>query len=89
MLYSTKPKGSENSEYRTAVSRVSALGILGNLCLTAFKFTAGVAGRSSAMLSDAVHSASDIAGGLIVIIGVSLSEKKADKEHPYVNRGCI
>ena len=80
MARSFKPKP---SDYQTAVGRVSMLGILGNAALTIFKLIAGIVGHSSAMLSDAVHSASDIAGGLIVIVGVSLSEKQADKEHPY------
>lgn len=83
MLRSTSRKAEKDTDYQTAVGRVSLIGILGNLCLSVFKFVAGIVGRSSAMLSDAVHSTSDIAGGLIVIIGVSLSEKQADREHPY------
>ena len=35
------------------------------------------------MLSDAVHSASDVFSTFIVMIGISLSGKKSDKEHPY------
>ena len=75
--------GQENSSYQNAVARVSVIGIAGNLLLAAFKLIAGIVGHSSAMLSDAIHSASDIAGGLIVMIGVSLSERKADRDHPY------
>ncbi len=75
------PKKTES--YKSAVGKVSALGIAGNLLLTAFKLAAGLLGRSSAMLSDALHSFSDIAGGLIVMVGVSLSERSADREHPY------
>lgn len=74
---------SENNSYQSAVGKVSVIGIAGNLLLAAFKFLAGILGHSSAMLSDALHSASDIAGGIIVMIGVSFSEKQADKEHPY------
>ncbi len=80
---STIRKSQKDDGYKQSVERVSVVGIAGNLCLAAFKFAAGIIGRSSAMLSDAVHSASDIAGGLIVIIGVALSEKQADREHPY------
>ncbi len=69
--------------YKQEVGTVSVVGIAGNLALAAFKFVAGIVGRSSAMLSDALHSASDIAGGLIVMIGVSFSEKQADEDHPY------
>jgi cation diffusion facilitator family transporter len=35
------------------------------------------------MISDAVHSASDIVSSVIVIIGVKLSAKDSDKDHPY------
>jgi len=74
---------SDANSYQSTVGKVSIIGIAGNLLLAAFKFAAGIVGHSSAMLSDALHSASDIAGGLIVMIGVSFSEKQADKEHPY------
>lgn len=74
---------SDTNSYQSTVGKVSVIGIAGNLLLAAFKFAAGIVGHSSAMLSDALHSASDIAGGLIVMIGVSFSEKQADKEHPY------
>ena len=74
---------SDSSSYQSTVGKVSVIGIAGNLLLAAFKFLAGLLGHSSAMLSDALHSASDIAGGVIVMIGVSFAEKKPDKEHPY------
>ncbi len=70
-------------DYEQAVRRVSSQGIAANAVLTVFKFAAGILGHSAAMLSDAVHSASDIAGGLIVIIGVAFSERQADEDHPY------
>ena len=73
----------ESAAYHAVVRRVSAVGITGNLLLTVFKLAAGIIGRSSAMLSDAIHSASDIAGSLIVLIGVSFSERQADRDHPY------
>ena len=63
--------------------RVSAVGMVGNILLTLFKLLAGVIGRSGAMISDAVHSASDVFSGLIVIIGVRLAAKDSDDEHPY------
>ena len=74
---------SDSSSYQSTVGKVSIIGIAGNLLLAAFKFLAGLLGHSSAMLSDALHSASDIAGGVIVMIGVSFSEKQADEDHPY------
>ncbi len=44
---------------------------------------AGVLSRSGAMVSDAIHSASDVFSTIIVMVGIHLSEKKADAEHPY------
>lgn len=65
------------------VMRVSRTSILVNMFLTVFKMIAGIASYSGAMISDAVHSASDVFSTLIVIIGVKISRKEADKEHPY------
>ena len=63
--------------------RVSGLSIFVNLLLTAGKLLAGLLARSGAMISDAVHSASDVFSTLIVMIGVKLSGKASDREHPY------
>ncbi len=54
-----------------------------NVILTVAKFAAGVVAHSGAMISDAVHSASDIFSGLIVLIGVRISSKAPDDKHPY------
>ena len=70
-------------DYQRKVSQISVLGMAVNLLLATFKFIAGFVGKSDAMISDAVHSSSDIVGGLIVVIGVSFSEKQADDDHPY------
>lgn len=67
---------------RTAI-KVSIVSIFVNVALTIFKLLAGVIGKSGAMISDAVHSASDIFSTVIVIIGVKLSAKDSDEEHPY------
>lgn len=63
--------------------RVSSVSILVNLLLSAGKLAAGLVAHSGAMVSDAVHSASDIFSTLIVMIGLKLSGKAADREHPY------
>ena len=65
------------------VDRLSRVGIFGNVALAAFKLLAGILGRSGAMVSDAVHSLSDVFATLIAWIGVRLSRRKADEEHPY------
>ncbi len=65
------------------IRKLSRVGILGNILLAAFKLFAGIFGRSGAMVSDAVHSLSDVFATLIAAIGVRLSERKEDAEHPY------
>lgn len=71
------------SEFERTATRVSAVSITVNLLLAAFKLLAGILGHSSAMISDAVHSSSDVCGSIIVIVGVRLSEKASDQDHPY------
>lgn len=63
--------------------QTAAVGIVGNVLLSAFKLFAGIYGHSAAMVSDAVHSLSDVFATLIAYIGRRISEKPADKEHPY------
>ena len=67
---------------RIAVT-VSMVSIIGNAVLFLFKFLAGILANSGAMISDAVHSASDVFSSIIVIIGVKFAAKKSDKDHPY------
>ncbi len=62
---------------------VSTVSIVVNLLLSLGKLLAGIFGRSGAMISDAVHSASDVFSTVIVIIGVRISSKKSDTNHPY------
>lgn len=54
-----------------------------NLILTVLKFTAGIMGHSSAMIADAVHSASDIVTSAAVWIGMKIASKPADINHPW------
>ena len=65
------------------VDRLSRIGIFGNVLLAAFKLFAGIFGKSGAMVSDAVHSLSDVFATLIAWIGVRLSRQAEDAEHPY------
>ena len=74
---------SQSMNFEKTATRVSAVSIAGNAVLTLFKLLAGVLAHSGAMISDAVHSASDVLSSFIVIIGVKLSVREADKEHPY------
>ena len=63
--------------------RASIVTICCDIVLVAFKLFAGIIGRSTAMLADAVHSLSDMLTTIIVMIGVKLANRKPDKEHPY------
>ena len=65
------------------VQRISLVGIVGNVVLSAFKLFAGIIGNSGAMISDAIHSSSDVMATFIAFLGVRLSKKSADREHPY------
>lgn len=71
------------TDFEKIATKVSAVSIFGNLILSLFKLAAGVLANSGAMISDAVHSASDVFSSIIVIIGVKISAKNSDKEHPY------
>ena len=62
---------------------VSTVTIVINLVLAGFKFVAGFVAHSGAMISDAVHSASDVLATFIVILGVKLAGRDADRDHPY------
>lgn len=63
--------------------KVSVVSIVINIGLSIFKLIAGVLGHSGAMISDAVHSASDVFSTLVVIVGFNISSKGADKDHQY------
>ena len=69
--------------FQKAATRVSLVSMVTNVILTVLKLAAGLIARSGAMISDAVHSASDIFSGIIVLIGVKISSKAPDESHPY------
>lgn len=69
--------------FQTIANKVSIVTIVVNTLLAAFKFVAGVVANSNAMISDAIHSASDVFSTFVVIIGIKLAAKESDKEHPY------
>ena len=70
-------------EHEQVAVNVSTVTIAINVALSVFKFAAGILARSGAMVSDAVHSASDVLATLIVILGVKLAGRAADADHPY------
>ena len=63
--------------------KISVVSIAINIILSILKLIAGIISHSSAMISDAVHSASDVVSTIVVIVGLNISSKQADKEHPY------
>lgn len=66
-----------------AIRKMSFVSVAGNTVLSAFKFFAGVTGNSGAMISDSIHSFSDVITTVIAWIGVKASKKEADSAHPY------
>lgn len=70
-------------EEQKIINKVTCVGVLGNVALAAFKLLAGIIGHSSAMVSDAAHSLSDIVATAVAYIGVRLSKQEKDDEHPY------
>lgn len=70
-------------EREKAIYRVTAVGSVVNLILVIFKFLAGYLGRSSAMVADAVHSLSDFATDVIVVVFVRIAGKPQDEDHDY------
>ena len=70
-------------EMNRAAMRVSWVSIVVNLILAAGKLAAGLIASSSAMVSDAVHSASDVFSTVVVMVGIRISGKERDREHPY------
>lgn len=72
----------ELNKEQTAM-HVSRVSIVGNIILSAFKLIAGIAAHSGAMISDAIHSASDVFSTIIVMIGVHSSGKASDSDHQY------
>jgi cation diffusion facilitator family transporter len=65
------------------VKRMSQVGIWGNIFLAAFKLIAGILGKSGAMISDAVHSLSDVFATIVAYFGVLISRQPEDEDHPY------
>lgn len=71
-------------DYRTRqIQSVTFWGAVCNLALSALKLTAGLVGRSSAMVADAVHSFSDLVSDVVVLVFARISGKGKDKGHDY------
>lgn len=71
------------TKFEKTALRVTLSSVVGNGALSLFKLFAGIFAHSGAMVSDAVHSASDVFSSIIVIIGIKIAAKDSDKDHPY------
>ena len=72
-----------SNEFEKTAIRVSNVSIWGNTLLALFKLLAGIIAHSGAIVSDAVHSFSDVFSSIVVIIGVKMAAKAEDEDHPY------
>ena len=79
----SKNKTAAGNDFQKIANRVSFVSIIQNVLLSLFKLFAGIFANSNAMISDAIHSASDVFSTIVVIIGVRLSSRDSDREHPY------
>lgn len=73
----------EATEHAKVVTRLSAVGVGGNVLLAVFKFVAGILGNSMALVSDAVHSSSDVLATAVAYAGDRIARREADENHPY------
>jgi cation diffusion facilitator family transporter len=64
-------------------NKVSRVSIIVNVLLSICKVAAGLIGKSGAMIADGIHSLSDVLSTFIVIIGLKMSKKPEDEDHPY------
>ena len=83
MFQKESPTVYDAAVMKKEATKVSLVNIAGNTALSVFKLLAGILAHSGAMISDAVHSASDVLSSFIVIIGVKLAAREPDRDHPY------
>lgn len=73
----------DNQNRTRSAKRITYIGMLVNILLTAGKLMAGIVGKSSAMLADGVHSLSDILTDFVVVAFVGIAGKESDSDHQY------
>jgi len=72
-----------NVQHKKLAMRVSVITMIVNIALLAAKLAIGIVASSGAMISDAIHSASDVFSTVIVMVGIQISSKGPDKKHQY------
>ncbi len=65
------------------ITRVTLIGSIVNLLLTVIKIIAGIVGKSGAMIADGIHSLSDLASDIVILIFVPIAGRAKDKNHQY------
>ncbi|MBR7026265.1 MAG: cation transporter [Bacteroidales bacterium] len=65
------------------IIKTSVVGVVTNVLLAAFKAAVGALAHSFAIVMDAVNNLSDALSSVITIVGTKLSQKPADRDHPY------
>lgn len=74
----------ENEE-RESLGKLGAwLGVVGNLLLITVKVIAGILGGSQGLIAEAIHSSADLISSLGVLVGVKVSNRPPDQDHPLV-----
>ena len=73
----------ENMNRSSQIIRTSIIGIVTNVLLAAFKAAVGVLASSVAIVMDAVNNLSDALSSVITIVGTKLSQRPADRKHPF------
>jgi cation diffusion facilitator family transporter len=80
--YDAHLQGSE-SQGADQVRRITWIGLIGNLFISALKFAVGILGSSQAVVADAFHSLSDMITDVAILVGVRFWSSPADESHPY------
>ena len=70
-------------DYVKEIKKVGIITIFWNAFLSISKIVSGILVASSSLISDGIHSFSDILSTIVVMVGAKMSKKKEDKEHPF------
>lgn len=73
----------ENEQRFKQAKTAAAVGIVGNMALAVVKAAVGIWSQSQALIADAAHSASDVAGSFAVWVGLRAAARPPDEDHPY------
>ena len=83
---STQTSTTNEGSKEKIVRKVTWVGLLVNVFLAVIKFTAGIYGKSQALVADAIHSLTDLTTDIAVIAGSHYWSRPPDENHPYGHR---